>query len=133
MIAIIRIRGQVKLKHEIAETLSRLRLRRKLACVVIDEKNAVKMGMLKKVSQYVVYGKIDEKILKELIEKRGELKPEIRAGKTKPKKTIETIKPFFRLHPPLGGFKKSTKLMQPKGVLGENKNISELLGRMLWN
>lgn len=132
MIAIIRIRGQVKLKNEIAETFYRLRLRKKLTCVVIDEKDVVRTGMLKKVSQYVAYGKIDDKLFKELVEKRGELKPEVKKEKVKPKKTKDNIKPFFRLHPPIGGFKKTTKKdVGQNGILGNHEDIGKLLRRML--
>ena len=118
MITIIRIHGKPKIKICIDETLNRLRLRRKFACVVIDEKDKVKIGMLKSVKEYVAYGKISEEVYKKLVEKRGH-------------KVDGKLKPFFRLHPPIGGFKKSTKLMTPKGILGEHKDISKLLLRML--
>ena len=42
MIAIIRISGKVKIRQELEETLSRLRLRRKYVCVLLDEKEKVK-------------------------------------------------------------------------------------------
>ena len=116
MIAVIRIRGQVKLKNEIAETLSRLRMRKKLVCVLIDEKDVVRMGMLKKVKQYVAYGKADDKLVEELKKKRGK----------------DAKKGFYRLHPPIGGFKKTTKKMVGEGgILGEHKDIGKLLRRML--
>ncbi len=115
MIAAIRIAGQVKLKKEIAETLFRLRMRKKFVCVLIDKNDKVRMGMLKKVKHYVAYGVVDEEMIKELNEKRGKDKE----------------KGFYRLHPPIGGFKKSTKLAFPKGILGEHKDISKLLRRML--
>jgi hypothetical protein len=38
---------------------------------------------------------------------------------------------FCRLHPPIGGFKKSTKLAYPRGILGDKKDIAKLLERML--
>ena len=41
------------------------------------------------------------------------------------------IKKFFRLHPPIKGFKKSTKKPVPQGVLGKNKDIAKLLEKML--
>ena len=37
MIAVIRIKGQVGLKEKIINTLDRLRLRRKYACVVLEK------------------------------------------------------------------------------------------------
>ena len=115
VIAVIRIRGQVKLKTEIAETLSRLKMRKKFVCVLIDEKDVIRMGMLKKVKQYVAYGKIDDKLIEELKKKRG----------------VDKEKGFYRLHPPRGGFKKSSKQLAPKGILGEHKDFAKFLGRML--
>tara|TARA_Y100000310_G_C20525266_1_gene735675 strand:+ start:184 stop:534 length:351 start_codon:yes stop_codon:yes gene_type:complete len=114
-IAVIRITGQVGLRKEVAETLYRLKLRRKLVCVLIDEKDEVKMGMVKSVKDFVAYGVIDDKLVKELETKRGK----------------DKAKGFYRLHPPIGGFKKSTKMPAPKGILGKNEDIGKLLGRML--
>ncbi len=119
MIAVIRIHGQVKLKTEIINTLDRLRLKRKLACILVDEKDEVKMGMVYKVKEYVTFGKIDDKLIEELKKKRG-------------KKNVDgKLKPFFRLHPPIKGFKKSTRRPYPEGILGNNKKIDKLLVRML--
>jgi len=140
MIAVIRIAGQVKIKKEIEETLSRLRMRRKYVCILINEKDKVKIGMLKKVRYYVAYGEIEKPILIRLIEKRGKRidKKEIK----EPEKIAEEIlggkklkdlglKPFFRLHPPRKGLKSSKKQF-PRGVLGDHKQeINKLIERML--
>jgi len=41
------------------------------------------------------------------------------------------VKPFFRLHPPSGGFKRSVKKLYPEGELGyRGKEINELVQRM---
>jgi len=114
MICVIRIAGQVKVKKDIVETLNRLRLRKKFACVLIDEKDVVKMGMVRKVENSVAYGKVSEGVVKKLKDKRG------KKGKD-----------WFALHPPVGGFKKSTKVAYPKGILGKHEDISKLLVRML--
>jgi len=114
-IAVIRITGQVGLNRDVKETLHRLKLRRKFVCVLVDEKDEIKMGMVGKVNDFIAYGKIDDKIVKELNSKRGKDKE----------------KGFYRLHPPVGGFKKSTKKAVPKGVLGKHEDISKLLKRML--
>jgi|APSaa5957512622_1039677.scaffolds.fasta_scaffold21130_5 ribosomal protein L30/L7E len=114
MICVIRIVGRVGNKGTIDDTLNRLHLQRKLHCVLIDEKDKVRMGMLEKVREDVVFGEIDEELIKKLKEKRGQ------EGKT-----------YFRLHPPIGGFRKSTKKGYPKGILGKNKDIAKLLERML--
>ena len=139
MIVVIRIKGDVKKKISIKETLSRLRLRRKYACVLIEEKDKIKLGMLKKIKDFAAFGEIDKQMLIRLIEKRGKSieKKEINAeeiaeGVLKGKTLKEFgLKEFFRLHPPRGGLK-SSKLRFPKGVLGNNKEkINLLIERML--
>lgn len=119
MIAVIRIRGQVKLKNEIAETFRRLNLPRKFSCIFIDEKDSVKMGMLTKINQYVIYGTVTDAVMKKVMDKREHVTKD---GKKKG---------FCRLHPPIGGFRKSTKMARPKGVLGKDDDIAKLLEKMI--
>ena len=143
MIAIIRIRGQVDIDRDVEETLNRLRIRKKYACVVIREKPEY-LGMLHKVENFVAYGNIDKETFKELVEKRGQPIKKLLKGKIDNEKIVKEffegkseksweefgIKPFFRLHPARGGIK--TKLHYPKGVLGNNKlDINKLIMRML--
>ncbi len=116
MIAAIRIKGQVGIRRNIEETLFRIRLRRKYACVVL-EPTKENMGMIKKLRNFISYGEITKETYGELVKKRGKKDSE---GK---------LKPFFRLHPPRGGA--DTKLHYPKGILGENKEMDKLVGRML--
>jgi len=118
MIAVIRIAGMTGINKKIAETLDRLKLRRKYVCVLIDESNKEMMGMINKVKDFVAYGNINKETEDELVKARG-------------KKDVEgNLKPFFRLHPPRGGIK--SKVHYPKGVLGNNKeDINKLIERML--
>ncbi len=114
MIAVIRIAGQVEKKREVKETLQRLNLKKKFSCIIIDEKNSVLMGMINSITGSIAYGEISEELIKEIQKKRG------KRGKK-----------YFRLHPPIGGFKKSSKIAFPKGILGKHKDISKLIERML--
>ena len=50
MICVIRISGQVGLRKDVVETLSRLRLRRKYSCVVLNP-TAEQLGMIKKIRE----------------------------------------------------------------------------------
>ena len=118
-LAVIRITGQVNIKAEIAETLHRLRLRKKLTCIFVDEKDKVQMGMLNAVRDFVAFGTVDKKLMDETIEKRGQ------------KDLNGQYRGFCRLHPPIGGFKKSTQKQYPRGILGKHEDISKLLVRML--
>jgi large subunit ribosomal protein L30 len=119
-LAIIRIKGQVGLNRDIIETLNRLRIRKKYACVVFDEPTKEQLGMLKKVKDFIAYGEISEDVYKKLVEKRGR------------KDALGKLKPFFRLHPPRGGIESKKHFGVGKGVLGDNKKeINKLIERML--
>ncbi|MEK6906026.1 MAG: uL30 family ribosomal protein [Nanoarchaeota archaeon] len=140
MIAIVRIKGDVKLKSHIKETLHRLRIRRKYSCVVINP-TKVNLGMIKKVENFVAFGEIKKDIFEKLIEKRGQLV--IKTKKVDSKKAVEelekgkkyedlNLKPFFRLHPPRKGIDSKLHFGIKKGVLGNNKEkINDLIERML--
>jgi large subunit ribosomal protein L30 len=140
-LAIIRIVGQVGLERNLVETLDRLRIRKKYACVVLVNPNENSLGMVSKVYDLVSFGEIDEKTFVELLKARGKL-----IDKSKkvnfdeiPKKLIEgknyselNVKPFFRLHPPRGGIDTKKHFGVKKGVLGNaGENIDKLLRRML--
>ncbi len=144
MKTIIRITGMVNMNKDNEETLSRLRLRRKYSCVMINENKEI-ISMLKKVRNFVAYGNIDKETLKELIIKRGKSiegeKKKLKINDEKANKLAEEIlknqslnnleiKPFFRLHPPRKGI--NTRTHFPRGVLGDNKEkINDLIRRML--
>ena len=137
----------VNMNRDSEETLSRLRLRRKYSCVVINENKEI-MGMLKKVRNFVAYGEIDKETLKEMIIKRGKSiegdKKKLKISDDKASKLADEIlkkqslnnleiKPFFRLHPPRKGIDSKKHFGETKkGVLGNNgEKINELVGRML--
>ena len=113
MILVVRIAGQVKNKIKDNETLKRLKMNKKFTAVLIEETDAIRMGMVKAVGYMVAYGKVDEAFVKELDSKRT-----AKEG-------------VYFLHPPRGGFKKSSKVAAPKGILGKHEDIVKLAGRML--
>jgi len=141
MIAVVRISGQVGLNRNVIETLYRLRIRRKYACVVFVKPKKEILGMMKKYRDFIAFGNISEKVFEELIKERGQ-----KIDKTKKidaKKIIEelkkgkkyeelNLKPFFRLHPPRKGIESKKHFGVGKGVLGDNKQeINKLIERML--
>jgi large subunit ribosomal protein L30 len=138
MITIIRIAGRVNRDRDVEETLNRLRLGKKYTCTLIDETPEM-IGMIRKVRNFIAYGKIEKNDLAELIEKRGK---SIEKGKKIDNvKTADMIiknksfkdsgiKPYFGLHPPRGGI--DSRQHYPRGVLGDNKEgFIKLLRRML--
>jgi large subunit ribosomal protein L30 len=151
LFAVVRVRGSVKVKKEINDTLSMLRLNRVNHCVILPDKPQY-VGMFKIVQGYITWGEVDKKVLTKLLEKRGRLvgnKPidsktlkklgfanfekladALIKGKADMGK-LKAIKPVFRLNPPRKGFK-ATRLPFPKGDLGyRKKKINDLLERMI--
>jgi len=110
---VVRIAGQAKNKIKDNETMKRLKINKKFSSIVVDEKDDIRMGMVRAVSMKVAFGKVDDSFVKELESKR-------------PAKNGVHF-----LHPPRGGFKKSSRLPTPKGILGEHKDIAKLVERML--
>lgn len=153
-IAIVRIRGPVKVKKEVEDTMKILRLYHKHNCVIVDNSKNV-VGMLKKIKDYVTWGEINEETFKNLLEKRGRLagKQKFSENYLKEKlklsldnftkeffeskkelKDIPGLKTFFKLCSPQGGFeRKGIKTpFSLGGVLGYRKEkINDLIMRML--
>lgn len=140
-IAIIRISGMVKMRRDMEETLSRLRLRKKYVCVVITPTKET-TGMIRKIENFVAYGNINQETFDKLVEKRGQ--PVDKKKKIDFKKAAEEIlkgkkyeelnlKSFFRLHPPRGGIDSKKHFgVSKKAVLGNHKEkINVLIERML--
>lgn len=150
---VVRMRGTVNVPYWALTTLKNLSLNRKFSATLVPETSNY-MGMLRKVNQWVAWSKADSDIIKTLIEKRGKKKgSEMKSGEEKKTKseykgidelanTIASdkikfseqnnIKPWFTLNPPKGGFKKSTKKQfSDGGILGNNKELVEIVKRMV--
>mgnify|MGYP001570506261 CR=1 FL=1 len=136
-ILIIRISGMVKVNKFIEETLYRLKLRRKYSATIIKPTKDI-LGMIEKAKHYTAFGKVDKETLIKLMKARAQrvdkkqFKAEEAAEELISGKSLKELgfKPFFRLHPPRGGLK-SSRHPFPEGVLGNNKEINKLVGRML--
>ena len=138
MILVIRIHGRAEIDTKVEESLNRLHIHRKLTATLVNGNDEVTKGMLRKVENYVCFDEVSDDVIKQVIFKRGQTlvgkaiaEKDIQKILDEIKKDNWTIKKFFRLHPPIGGFKKSTKLNYPKGILGRNKDITKLVLRML--
>ena len=123
-IAVIRVRGRIRLSKATADTLDMLGLYKNNYGVIINN-NPSNMGMIKKVKDYITWGVLDEDTKKILISK---------TEKTKDKKGNEKLKKFVRLNPPKKGYgrKGIKKPFSLGGALGDRKEkINALIQRML--
>lgn len=148
---VVRIRGTVNIPYWANNTLDNLNLDKRFRATVIPE-NPESLGMLRKVKEMVAWTSADTTIIKELLEKRGKktgFKPITNSDLPEGYNTIEelasaiadnkialskirSIKPWFALNSPRGGFKRKTKTQYSQdGILGEDKGLTDIVKRML--
>ncbi len=151
--AVIRVRGRINVRKTINDTLKMLRLNKINHCVIIPESVEYK-GMLKKAKDYITWGEIDPKVLKELLTSRGKLHGDLQISdkyiKANSKfKSIEQFsteiiqgnaklsdlklfKPVLRLHPPRKGYEGVKRTYPLGGALGyRGEKINDLIRRMI--
>jgi len=142
MYAVIRIRGSVNISPRIEKALQIMNLRR-VSNLSLWPETPHSLAMIKKVKDYVAFGKINDDVLEKLVLKRAKpLVPEEKvdlkkvAGELKKGKTPRQtgIKNLFKMSPPLGGYeRKGVKVpFNQGGALGDRKEkINELIEKMI--
>lgn len=158
MYLVIRLRGRVDVRPEVEKTLSLLRLRRRFAASIYHSSLPGLEGMLQAVRDWATWGEIERDTLIQLIRVKGrlvgdepitdewvqkslglpggipELADKLLSGEIMYHRLEgRGVKPFFRLHPPRGGFKGSIKRHYGDGgELGyRGAAINELVKRMI--
>ncbi|MDY6966074.1 MAG: 50S ribosomal protein L30 [Halobacteriota archaeon] len=152
MYAVIRVRGNINVRPGIKDTLKMLRLNRVNHCVLLDE-NPNYEGMIRKVKDYIAWGRIDLEALELLLKERGKIEGGDRLSDEYVKentdykdvkslasalyngeigiKDVPKLKVIFRLHPPRKGHKGIKKTFSEGGILGcHGEDINSLLYKM---
>jgi large subunit ribosomal protein L30 len=146
------MRGTVNVPFWALTTLQNLYLNKRFSATLVPETSDY-LGMLRKIKEWVAWSKADSEIVKTLIEKRGKKITQFDSQKESKKKDEykgidelvnvivndkikfsdqSNIKPWFSLNPPRGGFKKkSKKQFTDGGILGNNKDLLEIVKRMV--
>lgn len=149
---VVRMRGTVNVPFWALTTLKNLYLNKRFSATLVPETSDY-LGMLRKIKEWVAWSKADSEIVKTLIEKRGKKIIQLDSQKEGQKKDEykgidelvnvivndkikfsdqNNIKPWFSLNPPKGGFKKkSKKQFTDGGILGNNKDLLEIVKRMV--
>lgn len=140
---LIRLRGTVGLKKEIKDTYLMLRLKKTNWATILPEQQPY-TGMIDKVKDFSIYGKISDDALMQLLEKKLKDNSGKPASKDLIKKAFEAIKsgkllkdvkevqPVLRLNPPIKGFKGGIKkTVKQGGVLGTHDSIDEIAKKMM--
>jgi large subunit ribosomal protein L30 len=152
-LAVVRIRGVSDIHREIKATMNMLRLQKNCHATLLDNRPA-NLGMLQKAQHYLTWGEVSKETLALLLTKRGRLvgnkklsdEYAQKAGKKSLDelaeaivkgdmdfRTLPSMKPVFRLHPPSKGFrgkvKQSFVVGGATGYRGEA--INDLLEQMI--
>ncbi|MCL4325412.1 MAG: 50S ribosomal protein L30 [Candidatus Thermoplasmatota archaeon] len=150
--AVIRVKGTIHSVPKVRVTFELLRLTRCNHAVIIPE-NSYYKGMLQVVKDYVTWGEVSEEALLSMLKNYGriegnkQLTDEYLTSNTEYKtiedlakniingklllKTIPGMKPMFRLHPPVKGYRSVKRIVKKGGALGyRGKKINELILKM---
>ncbi|MDG7040780.1 MAG: uL30 family ribosomal protein [Nitrososphaerota archaeon] len=137
-ILIIRIKGTLNVRYDMADTLRSLNLRRKFNATIVRD-SPVLRGMLQLAKDFIIWSEVDDKLALRLFKERGrttgwrrldekylkekglkgfsDLVKKFSAGELNP--SAYGIKPYFSLPPPKRGFPR------------RSYSATELLKRML--
>lgn len=148
---VVRIKGSINVPHWAKDTMASINLHKKLWATILPE-TPESLGMLRRIKDFVAWTSVDASVIKDLLKKKGrttgsrsisnfgkddiynsidDLASDLAANKMRLSK-LEEIRPWFALNPPRGGFKRKTKTQYgQKGVLGENKELADILRRMM--
>lgn len=149
---VIRIRGGIDIPWDTKDTLRMLRVDRNNTATLLLLNDSY-LGMLRKGKDHITWGTPSAEMLKEIILKRGRLVGDHPITEEALKElgyegvdnlvakllsgeldyaSLGGIKPFFRMHPPKHGFKKTVKRpYRDNGELGDRGDaINELAKRM---
>jgi len=141
---VVRMKGTVNTPYWARTTLDLLLLDKRFRATMIPAKDNTK-GILDKIKHYVSWQEIDVPTTKELLEKKArkegykklttediaklgfkstdDLAQSLVEG-TATLSKLKTVKPWFALSPPRGGFKRKTKKMYGEGgILGNHKEL----------
>lgn len=152
LLLVLNLRGKIDSTGPVRKALTELKVERRFSATVVTDDGPT-MGMLKACKDYVAWAPVDPKLLANLLKARGMVSETRRLDQEALKslgfKKYEEfadkimkdgqrlsahggLRPFFRLSPPKGGFKLSSRRQaSEKGILGNNPKLAELVGRMV--
>ncbi len=151
---VIRVRGRVKVRPQIEDTLEKLRLGRLHQARILKVTPSLN-GMIDKVKDYVTWGEVSPEVVETILAKRGRIPGNHRLTDAHVKKNskassiktlakaiasgdasvtdVDGLKPVFRLSPPSGGYRgKKTLPVGMGGITGyRGEDINTLAMKMI--
>jgi large subunit ribosomal protein L30 len=152
LLLVLNLHGAINSSGPVRKALEELKVVRRFSASVVPGDPST-LGTLKLCKDHVAWAPVDAEMLGTLLKRRGmvsttkaldaaalkkmgykdheELAAKMIKGEMR-LSAIEGLRPFFRLAPPRGGFKRSMRrASSEKGVLGSNPQLGELVRRMI--
>lgn len=152
LLLVLNLHGAINSSGPVRKALEELKVVRRFSASVVPGDPST-VGTLKLCKDHVAWAPIDVDLLATLLKKRGMLSATKALDSASLKKmgykdheelaakmikgemrlsAVEGLRPFFRLAPPKGGFKRSMRRQSSeKGLLGNNPQLGELVRRMV--
>jgi large subunit ribosomal protein L30 len=150
---VVNLRGLVNTRSPIKTTLEQLSIARRFNATIVPD-NEVYRGMLNLSKDHVAWCRIDQPLAEKLLRARSERSTGVKFSEQELEEKNELhsfselanglesgavklnemhgMRPFFRLNPPRGGFKRSTRRQfRDGGILGQNEELPKLIEKML--
>ena len=152
LLVVLNLRGKIDSTDAVRKALGELKVERRFSATVVTDDGPT-IGILRACKDFVAWAPVDAKLLTSLLKSRGMVSESKRLDEAALKsmgfkkyeefaeKIIKDgqrlsaqkgIRPFFRLSPPKGGYKLSSRRQATeKGILGNNPKLPEMIGRMV--
>ena len=152
LLLVINLHGKINSTRATRRALGEMKVEKKFTASVLTD-DGTTVGMLKSCKDFLAWGPLEKETLTTLLEKKGMVSERKRLGSEALAElgaksyeelagrmldqglglsALKGVRPFFRLSPPRGGFKKSLRRQSSDGgVLGRNPNLVEIVGRMV--
>ncbi|MDA4127929.1 MAG: uL30 family ribosomal protein [Thaumarchaeota archaeon] len=152
LLLVVNFHGTINVPHAARKALVELHIERKFSATVVKDDGQT-VGILKLCKDYLAWSPFEAELLAALLKSRAKVSETKRLDEKALKtlgfkkyedlatkivkdemklSSVEGLRPFFKLAPPRGGFKQSTRRQsQERGVLGANPKLSEIIKRMI--
>ena len=152
LLLVLNLHGEINASAPVRKALGELKLEKRFSASVVPDDPST-LGALRLCKDRLAWAPIEASILTSLLEKRGmvsttkvldqdalkqmgfkdygELAEMMLKNGTR-LSAVGGLRPFFKLSPPKGGFKKSMRRSTSEGgIMGRNPDLLELIGRMI--
>ena len=152
LLLVVNFHGAINSSSAVRKALDELKVIRRFSATIVPDDSPT-IGMLKLCKDRLAWSPIETEFLASLLKERGMVSTDRhldadslkRAGfKTHAEmakkmaengtrlSAVEGVRPFFRLAPPRGGFKRSLRRQYTeRGLLGSNPKLEEIVRRMV--